>query len=147
VFTYRVRGRCHRTYLKIRSPRSTTAPHRQGRPTWPSAVNCYHPDIPLAVLRHVAVLHTVGFSFRFCLCATCTEHKLRQQKHAELFARIGIMPAIGIRTRHYKTATLLANVDNSSMHAMKTHTGAVDLRLNPFFNFDSGNDQHHSPTA
>jgi len=92
-------------------------------------------------------IHWLGFSFRFYLCGTCTERKLRQQKHAELCARIGIMPAIGIRTRHSKSATLLVNVDNSSIHAMKMHTGAVDLRLHSFLNFGSGSGQHHSPAA
>lgn len=147
MFTYRVHGRCHRTYLKIRSLRSTTAPHRQGRPTWPSAVNCYHPDIPLAVLRHIVVLRTLGFGFRFYLCGTCTERKLRQQKHTELFARTGIMAKIGIRKRHYKSAALLVKVDNPSIHAMIMHAGTVDLRLHSFLNFGSGSGQHHSPAA
>jgi len=47
------------------------------------------------------------------------------------------MPAIGIKTRYYKSATLLVNVDNSSIRAIKMRTGAVDLRLRSSFNFGS----------
>jgi hypothetical protein len=112
-----------------------TAPHRQGRPTWPSAVNCYHPDIPLAVPQHIAVS---GLQLSVLFVCAYTERKLRQQKPAEFSARIRIMPTSGIRTRHYKFTPLLVKVDNPFVHAKTMHTGAVDLHLHSFLSFGAG---------